>query len=147
MAITGFAEMTREARDPHALARFYIEAFGLPMLADEGDKVWLGVGAQARLGLWTPGRKVFGDKGGVHVHFAFAVEQGSIDELAVRVRQAGGDARGPVEHPGGDRSLYVSDPVGNVVEAWDLFDEGMTVEEVRDCHGGASALTSPAHAD
>ena len=28
---------------------------------------------------------------------------------------------GPVEHDGGDRSIYVEDPEGNVVEAWDFF--------------------------
>jgi hypothetical protein len=34
--------------------------------------------------------------------------------------------RGPVEHPGGDRSIYVEDPEGNVVEVWNFFqrDEG-----------------------
>jgi catechol 2,3-dioxygenase-like lactoylglutathione lyase family enzyme len=30
----------------------------------------------------------------------------------------------PVEHPGGDRSLYVDDPDGNVVEVWDFFEHG-----------------------
>jgi hypothetical protein len=29
-----------------------------------------------------------------------------------------------VEHNGGDRSLYFSDPEGNVVEAWDFFEHG-----------------------
>lgn len=29
--------------------------------------------------------------------------------------------RGPVAHPGGDRSLYLEDPAGNVVELWDFF--------------------------
>ncbi len=32
--------------------------------------------------------------------------------------------RGPVEHRGGDRSLYVEDPEGNVVEVWDFFERG-----------------------
>jgi catechol-2,3-dioxygenase len=32
-----------------------------------------------------------------------------------------GPVRGPVEHPGGDRSIYVDDPAGNVVEVWDFF--------------------------
>jgi hypothetical protein len=27
-----------------------------------------------------------------------------------------------VEHDGGDRSLYVVDPEGNVVEVWDFFE-------------------------
>ena len=29
--------------------------------------------------------------------------------------------RGPVEHEGGDRSIYAEDPEGNVVEVWDFF--------------------------
>jgi hypothetical protein len=32
-----------------------------------------------------------------------------------------------VGNDGGDRSLYVRDPEGDVVEAWDLFDRGKTV--------------------
>ena len=31
---------------------------------------------------------------------------------------------GPVEHDGGDLSLYFEDPGGNVVEVWDYFEEG-----------------------
>jgi hypothetical protein len=32
------------------------------------------------------------------------------------------DVHGPLEHEGGDRSLYARDPEANVVEAWDLFE-------------------------
>jgi hypothetical protein len=32
--------------------------------------------------------------------------------------------QGPVEHPGGDRSVYFRDPAGNLVEAWDFFAHG-----------------------
>jgi hypothetical protein len=31
---------------------------------------------------------------------------------------------GPVEHDGGDRSVYFEDPEGNVVEAWDFVEHG-----------------------
>ena len=31
---------------------------------------------------------------------------------------------GPVEHDGGDRSLYFEDPAGNLVEVWDFFTSG-----------------------
>ena len=40
--------------------------------------------------------------------------------------------RGPIEHPGGDRSVYLSDPEGNVVEAWDFFDRGEGAEQGTD---------------
>jgi catechol-2,3-dioxygenase len=121
-AVTGFAELTLQARDPALLARFYREAFGLPELARESDRIWLAAGARARLGLWSPGEKEFGDEGGRHVHFAFTVEPGGLEALARRLHDAGVGFEGPVEHAGGDRSLYARDPEGNVVEAWDLFE-------------------------
>jgi catechol-2,3-dioxygenase len=132
MAITGFSEMTLEARDPAALARFYVRGFGLTELSRDEDRVWLAVGDRARLGIWKPGRKEFGDEGGRHVHFAFAVEPGALDPLARRLRRDGIELDGPHEHDGGDRSLYVRDPEGNVVEAWDLFERGRTVRSLRD---------------
>ena len=136
MAITGFSELTLEAADAEAVARFYTDVIGLEHIAEEDDRIWLAAGDRARLGIWTPGRKEFGDRGGRHVHFALTVEPGTLDRLATRVREHGSSARGPVEHPGGDRSLYLSDPEGNVVEAWDFFERSEGVEE------GVEALRS-----
>src|SRR5918995_6246398 len=107
MPITGFAELTLEARDIAALERFYSEAFGLEVLQRKDDRVWLAVGTGARLGLWTPGEKEYGDEGGRHVHFAFAADPGTLDAVVDRLRRFGADVRGPEEHPGGDRSAYV----------------------------------------
>jgi catechol-2,3-dioxygenase len=115
MGIDGFCELTLEARDMAALERFYVATVGLEVLAREDDRIWLAAGRDARLGIWSPGEKEFGDRGGRHVHFAFAAEPGTLEALAERV---GGE---PVEHEGGDRSLYVEDPEGNVVEVWDFF--------------------------
>jgi len=123
-AVTGFAELTLQARDPARLARFYADAFGLRELSREPDRIWLAAGAQARLGLWSPGEKEFGDEGGAHVHFAFTVDPGGLPALAERLRAAAVEFEGPVEHDGGDRSIYARDPEGNVVEAWDLFERG-----------------------
>ena len=93
------------------------------MLAREDDRIWLAAGERARLGLWLPGEKEFGDEGGRHVHFAFAAAPGRLDALRERLAGAGsGASAGPVEHDGGDRSIYVEDPEGNVVEVWDFFD-------------------------
>jgi catechol-2,3-dioxygenase len=119
--VGGFAELTLETRDLAGLERFYREAVGLRVLAREDDRVWLAAGEWARLGLWAPGEKEFGDRGGRHVHFAFSASPGRLDGLAARLRDRGTDVEGPVEHPGGDRSLYFRDPAGNVVEAWDFF--------------------------
>jgi catechol-2,3-dioxygenase len=126
--IDSFAELSLEARDPRRLERFYRDAFGFKTLAREDDRVWLGVGKTARLGLWSPGEKEFGDEGGRHVHFAFSAEPGTLDELARRLTGQA-SVRGPVEHPGGDRSIYVEDPEGNTVEIWDFFRRGSGARE------------------
>jgi catechol-2,3-dioxygenase len=128
----GFAELTLETRDIARLERFYAELFGLEVLAREGDRVWLAAGEHARLGLWAPGEKEFGDRGGRHVHFAFSARPGGLDALAARLRDGGADVRGPEEHDGGDRSIYVEDPEGNVVEVWDHFGRGRGVEALED---------------
>jgi catechol-2,3-dioxygenase len=134
MLTRGFAELTIEVRDLEALERFYREVFCLRVLAREDDRVWLAAGERARLGLWLPGEKEFGDEGGRHVHFAFSAGPGGIDALVDRLDAAGHDYRGPVEHEGGDRSLYVEDLEGNVVEVWDFFERGEGRRE------GAAAL-------
>jgi catechol-2,3-dioxygenase len=115
----GFAELTLETADLDGMARFYRDVVGLTVLTREADLVWLEAGERARLGLWTPGTKEFGDRGGRHVHFAFSASSGELDALAQRLRGGSVEVRGPVEHPGGDRSIYFADPAGNLVEAWD----------------------------
>ena len=108
--LDGFAELTLESDDPDGLARFYCQAFGCEPLSREDGRVWLKVGRQ--------------------VHFAFRVGPGTLDLLAARVRGVSATVKGPVEHDGGDRSLYVEDPEGNVVEAWDFFDGEGEAEDV-----------------
>ena len=134
--IHGLVEMTLEVRDLAALERFYVDAFGLRVLKREDDRVWLALGDHARLGLWLPGEKEFGDEGGRHVHYAMSAAPGGLDALTERLRAAGHDVRGPEEHPGGDRSLYVEDPEGNVVEVWDFFERGEGAERGTDALAG-----------
>jgi catechol-2,3-dioxygenase len=124
VSVDGFAELTLEVCSLERLEAFYTDVFGLAVLKREDDRVWLSAGEHARLGLWLPGEKEFGDEGGRHVHFAFSAPPGGLDALAERLRAAGTQPRGPEEHPGGDRSLYVEDPEGNVVEVWDFFERG-----------------------
>jgi catechol-2,3-dioxygenase len=133
--LTGLAELTLETSDLEALERFYCELLGLSVLSQEPDRIWLAVGRRTRLGLWSPGEKEFGDRGGRHVHFAFSVTPGRLDELAGRLRESTVEVEGPVEHPGGDRSIYFSDPAGNVVEVWDFLEHGDGARE------GVEALT------
>ena len=136
MSLSGFAELTLEARDLSALERFYTSAFGLEVLSRDDDRIWLAAGRSARLGLWTPGEKEFGDEGGRHVHFAFAASPGTLDALVSRLRSFGASVRGPEEHPGGDRSIYVEDPEGNMVEVWDFFHRGEGAREGTDAFKG-----------
>ena len=124
MTVSGICELTLQVRDLGALESFYTDVFGLRVLKREDDRVWLAAGKHARLGLWLPGEKEFGDEGGAHVHYAFGAEPGSLDGLVDRLTERGVPLRGPVEHPGGDRSIYVEDPEGNVVEVWDFFQRG-----------------------
>jgi catechol-2,3-dioxygenase len=124
VSVAGLAELTLEVRDLQALEAFYTDVFGLRVLKREDDRVWLAAGASARLGLWLPGEKEFGDEGGRHVHFAFGAEPGTLDALLARLEDRGVPVTGPTEHPGGDRSLYLEDPEGNVVEVWDFFEHG-----------------------
>ena len=130
MLTDGFAELTLQVRDLEVLEAFYADVFGLAVLKRDGDRVWLAAGRDARLGLWLPGPKEYGDQGGAHVHFAFSAAPGRLDALKARLEDHGTPVRGPVEHPGGDRSIYVEDPEGNIVEVWDFFGRGRDVAQL-----------------
>jgi catechol-2,3-dioxygenase len=136
LTLSGIVELTLEVRDLGELEAFYTDVFAMRVLKREDDRVWLAVGEQCRLGLWLPGEKEFGDEGGRHVHFAFGAEPGALDGLVERLTERGLPVRGPVEHPGGDRSIYLEDPEGNVVEVWDFFERGEGAAE------GTGALAS-----
>lgn len=116
-----FCELTLQTTDVERSARFYAEALGLERLSEEADRIWLQIGVRARLGIWTPGEKEFGDEGGSHVHFALSVERRELHEIEGRLSEHSISAEGPVEHEGGDLSLYVEDPDGNVIELWSFF--------------------------
>jgi len=124
----GIAELTLEVCNMDLLERFYADVLGLDVLSRQHDRVWLACGERTRLGLWLPGEKEFGDEGGRHVHFAFSAAPGCLDELCERLAAHGVSFRGPVKHDGGDRSLYLEDPEGNVVEVWDFYErqDGVT---------------------
>lgn len=120
----GFCELTLESAGHVELARFYRRVLDMPVLSEDDDRIWLGCSPQARLGLWSPGEKEFGDRGGGHVHFALSVSSDELRSAVERLRDLDHDFRGPVEHEGGDHSLYFEDPEGNVVELWDFFEDG-----------------------
>jgi catechol 2,3-dioxygenase-like lactoylglutathione lyase family enzyme len=125
--LEGICELALETTDRRGLESFYTAVLGFRVLSRDHDRTWLACGSRARLGLWDPGEKEFGDEGGRHVHFAFSAAPGTLVALAQRLETLGIEHRGPLEHDGGDRSLYVEDPAGNVVEFWDFFVRGRTV--------------------
>ena len=119
----GICELVLEARDLERLERFYLW-LGLTPLSRDCDRVWLAAGSRCRLGIWSPGPKEHDDRGGRHVHFALSVSRGTLERITAKLRRHGIDVEGPVEHEGGDRSLYLSDTEGNRVELWDYFTDG-----------------------
>jgi catechol-2,3-dioxygenase len=121
-SVDGLCELTLEAADLAELEAFYVGVFALEVISRDDDRIWLAVDRRTRLGLWAPGAKEFGDRGGRHVHFAFRVSPGGLERIADALRRAGTPFRGPVAHDGADRSIYVEDPAGNLVEAWDYFE-------------------------
>ena len=130
MTIAGICELVLETDDVDRLQAFYVEELGLKqLLCEDEDRVWLQVGERCRLGIWSPGEKEYSDRGGRHVHFAFSVGAEGLDALSARLRERGVEVDGPVEHDGGDRSAYFSDPAGNRVEIWDFFRDGDGAED------------------
>lgn len=121
--VSGICELTLETEDPALVAAFYAE-LGLEELLRENGRIWLAAGPRTRLGIWPPGAMEHDDRGGRHVHFALSVGAAALDALAGGLRERGVGVEGPVEHDGGDRSVYFTDPAGNRVELWDFFEDG-----------------------
>lgn len=119
----GICELAIESPQPERLAAFY-SRLGLEELLRENGRIWLAAGPRARLGIWPPGEAEHDDRGGAHVHFALSVDSETLGAAVEALREDGVEVEGPVEHEGGDRSLYFDDPEGNRVELWDYFESG-----------------------
>jgi catechol-2,3-dioxygenase len=128
MSFGGICELVLETDDVPRLQSFYRE-LGLRLLLEEEGRVWLAAGEHCRLGIWPPGEQEFSDRGGRHVHFALSVGRDGLESLIEDLRERGVEVQGPVEHDGGDRSVYFSDPAGNRVELWDFFRDGGGAED------------------
>src|SRR4051812_36826330 len=114
----GICEVTLQTGEPLLLERFYRDVLALVVLSRAEDRVWLACGPRARLGLWTPGPKEFGDRGGRHVHFALSAGRGQLDTLAAPLHSPRGAPRGAGGDPGGGPADYGGDPRGNVPRGW-----------------------------
>jgi catechol-2,3-dioxygenase len=118
--IDGVCELVLQSNGLEDMVAFYAE-IGLPVLSREGDRVWIDAGGSCRIGIWTPGEREHADRGGSHVHFALSVAPGGLDAVAGRLDAVGWEFEGPIDHAGGDRSIYLFDPAGNRLELWDYF--------------------------
>ena len=124
--VTGISELVLEVSDLDPARRFYGDILGFEeTMYGEGrqDRRWYLIGDTARLGLWTAQVGLGGGRGGAHVHFAFQLAREELDPLLERLRSQGAEVEGPIQL-GADRSIFVTDPDGNVVEFWtqDLAD-------------------------
>jgi catechol 2,3-dioxygenase-like lactoylglutathione lyase family enzyme len=117
--VTGVSELVLEVRDLDRAERFYSDVLGLPVVERWKDDpaVWVMAGERTRIGLWPPRIGIARGRGGVHVHFAMHVAEDAYDTAVERLRGHGCE---PEERSFGDRgrSVYVTDPDGNVVELW-----------------------------
>jgi catechol-2,3-dioxygenase len=117
--VTGVSEVVLEVLDLDRALRFYFEVLGLPVISrrEDGERAWLMAGTRTRIGLWRQQVGIAGGRGGVHVHYAFHLDDGAYDAALARLRRFGYE---PEEHSFDDqgRAAYVDDPDGNVVELW-----------------------------
>src|SRR5229473_3893911 len=127
MPMRGLLELVLEVSDIERSVAFYRDVLGLPEIERWPPPrlgVWLSMGRNEVLGLWPAasggrGVAIAGSRGGSHVHFAIYVEPGSLLDWQQQLQQAGLDVEGPVEFAHPNKSLFVEDPDGNVVELAD----------------------------
>ena len=114
---TGVNELTLEVQDLARAERFYADVLGLPVVERWDDAVWVLAGT-TRIGLWLPRIGIAGGRGGVHVHFAFKVEEADYDADVARLRVQGLEVEEVQFSDERGRSAYVTDPDGHCVELW-----------------------------
>jgi catechol 2,3-dioxygenase-like lactoylglutathione lyase family enzyme len=119
--VRGVSELVLEVVDLDEAEAFYSGVLGLPVVDrwEDGGRVWLMAGTQTRIGLWRPQLGIANGRGGLHVHYARHIDDSDFDSAVARLR-ADGYAPEIVsfDDDGRGRSLYVTDPDGNVVECW-----------------------------
>lgn len=127
LVLRGMLEMVLEVADLERAVAFYRDRLHMAEVERWGEPrpaVWLAMGPNEVLGLWLPraggpGMGLHGGRGGTHVHFAVYAAPGTLDAWAEELRAAGLEVDGPIEFDPSNRSIYVDDPDGNVVEIAD----------------------------
>jgi glyoxylase I family protein len=122
----GLLELVLEVADLDRSVAFYRDLLRMPEVERwpaGRPAVWVELGRNEVLGLWPAssggvGVGLGGARGGAHVHFACYVEPGSLPAWRQRLDDAGLSCE-QVDFGPGNRSLFVTDPDGNVVELAD----------------------------
>jgi len=121
----GLFELVLEVTDLEGSVTFYRDRLGMAVVErwpEPRPGVWMAMGENEVLGLWPrasggPGVGLYGSRGGSHVHFALFVEPGTFEQWLTALQADGVPVHGPNDFgASGNRSLYVDDPDGNVVE-------------------------------
>jgi catechol 2,3-dioxygenase-like lactoylglutathione lyase family enzyme len=119
--VSGVSELVLEVVDLDAAEAFYAGVLGLPVVDrwEDGGRMWLMAGTQTRIGLWRPQLGIAHGRGGLHVHYALRIGDDDFDAAVARLREHGYDPEIVLfDDDDRGRSLYVTDPDGNVVECW-----------------------------
>jgi catechol-2,3-dioxygenase len=117
--VGGVSELVLEVVDLAAAEAFYAGVFGFPVVERSEGRIWLMAGTQTRIGLWSLQLGIASARGGLHVHYAMHIDDRDFDGAVAQLRKHGCDPE-IVSFDDDDRgkSLYVTDPDGNVVECW-----------------------------
>ena len=119
--VSGVSELVLEVVDLDAAEAFYAGVLGFPVVDrwEDGGRIWLMAGTQTRIGLWRPQLGIAHGRGGLHVHYALRIADDDFDAAVARLREHGYDPEIVLfDDDDRGRSLYVTDPDGNVVECW-----------------------------
>lgn len=133
--VDGVSELVLEVVDLAAAEAFYAGVLGFPVVGrwEDGGRVWLMAGSRTRIGLWRPQLGIANGRGGLHVHFAMHIDDAAFDAAVAHLRAHGYDPEiVSFEDDGRGRSLYVTDPDGNVVECWTWDVKGHLADEAPD---------------
>lgn len=116
--VSGVSELVLEVVELAAAETFYAGAFGFPVVERSEGRIWVMAGTRTRIGLWLPQLGIANGRGGLHVHYAMHIDDIDFDRAAARLREHAYEPEIVSFDDGRGRSLYVTDPDGNVVECW-----------------------------
>lgn len=125
--VSGIVESALYVADVARARDFYIRLFGFPQIMEEpGRLIALGVADKQVLLLFQqgatqtphpmPGGLIPPHYGHGHLHLAFAIQHGDVEDWAHQLKQEDVEIESRVTCPGRGVSLYFRDPDGHLVE-------------------------------